>query len=366
MLRVLLLITDLQRGGTPLRLLRTAQALRNTGIEPIVAALAGGGPLTPSFRQAGIPTFHAEASGPRDVSCLFRLRRLVVETDPDLVHSTLFHANIAARLVGRSGRNRPIVTASATIEVERRWHRLCETLTSRWSDWHVANSRAVARHLVTELGFPPERVVVIPNPVDIAGIEAVPAADRRAMNIPSDVPLVAWAGRMDPVKRIDLLLEALARLRPRRRFAAVLFGDGPERQRIESLVAELGLTDAVRLPGWRNDLAAWLKAADLLVLPSHTEGSPNVVLEAMAAGCCVLAADIPACRELIEPGRTGALFSGYNADSIASLIIDLLASPDRRRSLAAAARTVVSRGHRPETIAFQLSGLYHHAVKNLA
>ena len=109
---------------------------------------------------------------------------------------------------------------------------------------------------------------------------------------------------MDRVKRIELLFDALDRVRVSHQFSLVLAGDGAERSRWESLAKNRPWSADACFIGWTSDLG-WLRTADALMLPSLTEGMPNVVLEAMAAGCCVVASDIPACRELIDPGARG-------------------------------------------------------------
>ncbi len=362
MLRVLMLITDLQKGGTPLRLVRTARRLPDVGVRPIVASLAREGPLAADLRAAGIDAFSCGARHRLDAGCLPRLARLIRDLDPDLVHATLFHANLAARAVGRLDRARPIITASATIEVERPLHRLLESLTCRASDRHLANSRAVARHLVKDLGFPAQRVAVVPNVLDLDALDRATPIDRMGENLPPDVPLLVWAGRMDPVKRLPLLVRALACLKRSIDFRAVLLGDGPHRRSVESAVRDGGLTGFVRLPGWRDDVARWLKSAEVFVLPSRTEGAPNALLEAMACGCCVVASDIPACREALDPGVTGLLCDADDPEPYAEAILALLHDPVRRQSMAQAAGVCVQTHHNPQTIVARLADLYRSTV----
>lgn len=360
--RVLLLVTDLQPGGTPLRIVRTARALPGFGVEPVVGCLAPRGPLSAVLEGAGIETFSCDAGHRGDVGAVFRLARHIRRTDPDLIHATLFHSNLAARLVGRLDRPRPIITASATIEVERPLHRLGETLTRAWSDWHLANSNSVARHLRDDLGFPPERLVVMPNAVDVERIAAAAPVRRDAVGLPPDRPVVLWAGRMDPVKRLDALIDALDRIREVVPFALVLAGDGPERSRVEALVAGRAWARDARFLGWVPELAGWLKAADLVVAGSLTEGMPNVVLEAMAAGRCVVAADIPACREVITSGQTGILVDADRADRWHDPIRRVLGAPAERRRLGAAASRFVRERFALAPAVAELSAFYSRVL----
>lgn len=306
-IRVLYLATDLQRGGLPLRLCNLVRRLATQGVEPIVGCLATRGPLNDELLAAGIETFHCDARGGWDPTCLLRFAQIVRKVNPDLIHASLFHANLAVRLCGRMDRSRPVITSTVTIEVERRWHRRIEALTWGLSTLHVANSPAVATHLVEDLGFPPQVVRVIPNGIDIDAIDAAPPVSRASYRIRNDAPLIVWAGRMDPVKNLDTLVDAILLLRRRRDVQAVLVGDGPERARIQTIVEALGLTPHIHFVGWSDNVAGWLKSADVLVFPSRTEGCPNVVLEAMAARCPIVASRIPAHLDVLGGGHLGAM-----------------------------------------------------------
>ena len=100
MIRVMLLSTDLERGGLPLRIARMAPLLRNVGIEPVVGCLASRGPLAEQLEQQGIETFACGGRGRFDAACLGKLVRLLRHYSPDVLHAALFHANLAARLEG--------------------------------------------------------------------------------------------------------------------------------------------------------------------------------------------------------------------------------------------------------------------------
>ncbi|HPF40770.1 MAG TPA: glycosyltransferase [Phycisphaerae bacterium] len=328
-IRVLYLSTDLQRGGLPLRLVQLVRRLATMGVTPIVGCLAARGPLNDVLEAEGIETFHCDARGGWDPTCLLRFARVVRRVNPDLIHASLFHANLAARLCGRIDRSRPVITSTVTIEVERRWHRRIEGLSCGLSSAHVANSDAVASHLVDELGFPPGLTRVIPNGIDIDAIDAAPPISRASFGIRNDTPLVVWAGRMDPVKNVDTLIEAVVRVNQRRGVQLALVGDGPDRRRIQTLVDNCAASPCVSFVGWSDNVAGWLKSADALVFPSRTEGCPNVVLEAMAARCPVIASRIPPHAQLLADGAAGRLCAWNDPAEFAGAILEELAADGR-------------------------------------
>lgn len=356
--RVLMLSTDLQRGGLPLRLQRLALRLRRTEFEPIVGCLAPPGPISEELAREGVATFSCDARGALDASCIGRLARIVRHHAPDIVHAALFHANLAARLVGRAGHDRPIITSTVTIEIERPWHRWLEAATSGLSDVHVANSNAVAAHLVDDLCFSPSRVVVIPNGIDLGDIAGVTAMTRRELGVEDDAFLVVWAGRMDPVKQLETFIEVIGRLSNSRKTAAILLGDGPARLGLEQLVAARGLQHVVRIFGWTPNVAAVFKAADCLLFPSRTEGSPNTVIEAMASGCPVVASDIAPCRELIHSGVSGLLCPVGDADAFAAALRRIADESGLAARLRRAAMEAVHARHDMAHVVAQWTRLY--------
>jgi glycosyltransferase involved in cell wall biosynthesis len=334
------------------------------GFEPIVGSLSPAGPVTQQLEAAGIETFACNARGPTDLSCLARLAKVIRNHNPDLIHSSLFHANLACRLVGKLDRPRPIITSTVTIEQERRWHLWLESATIGLSDIHVANSRAVATHLANDLGIPANRICVIRNGLDLTKIESAKPIDRAQHGISQNQKLIVWAGRMDPVKNLKVLIEVIDRLSANFDLRAVLLGDGPSRPEIESLIHERALTNQITLLGWSPEVVCWLKSADALIFPSFTEGSPNVVLEAMASGCPVIASNIPACRELIQNHVSGRLIPPENAAAFTQAATEILANKPLAQSLAAAASATVQLRHDIRVIASQWSDLYLRLLKH--
>ncbi len=361
--RVLMLATDLERGGLPLRLVRLAVRLPPLGIEPVVGCLAGEGPLHSLLRDAGVATFACGARAPRDLSALARLAGFIRSFSPDLIHASLLHANVAARLLGRLDRPRPIITATVTIEIERAWHRWLECLTGGLSDVHLANSTAVAEHLQVDLGFSPGQVVTVPNGLDLAAIAAASPIDRQAHGLRHDLPLVMWAGRMDPVKDLFTWVEAVARLRRRLSVQAVLLGDGPQRQAVQRRIADLGMSDVIVMAPWSDAIWSWLKAADVLLFTSQTEGSPNVVIEAMLCRCPIVAADVPALRELIAPGCHGLLCPVGDVAAFSASLEWMLMQRGSAQEMAARAAERAAARHDLARIACRMADLYHELIR---
>lgn len=331
-MRVALLVTDLERGGTPLRLAGLARRLRQAGVEVQVGCLAPPGPVSALLAADGIPSFACDARGRYDALTLVRLARHLDRIRPDLIHATLTHANLAARLVGDWLRL-PVVTSTATIEVERRWHLLVERLTAGMDRGHLVNSQTLARHVAERFGVARERIHVVPPLVDPLPRRMERAAARRQLGLTDDALVIAWVGRFDPVKRLDLAVRCIELLADAPR-VFLIAGDGPARQQVEARVARSPARAAIRLLGWQEDVSPVLAAADVFLFPSLTEGMPNAVLQALAAGLPVVGSDIPALRELSGPEQRLLLVPGTTAEDYAAALRRLWRDRELRDELA--------------------------------
>lgn len=345
-MRIVLLVTDLERGGTPLRLARLALGLRERGVLVTAGCLAPPGPVSVELERCGVETFACGARGPWDWLALRRLAEHLGRFRPDLIHATLTHANVAARLVGWALRI-PAVGSTATIEVERPLHVFLERRTGFLDEAHIVNSRAVAAHVMERFGADPARIRIVPPLVRRPDRPADRAEARRRLGLPPGAPVVAWVGRFDPAKRVDWLVRAAAD--PRCATAHfVLAGDGPLRAEVESLARDLGADARVHVLGWREDVWTVYAAADVLALPSLTEGMPNAALEALSAGVPVVGSAIPSLRELADLGAPVFALSRDEPEALAQSLAELAQDRARAHQLGSVARQWAVRRFDPQ------------------
>ncbi len=185
------------------------------------------------------------------------------------------------------------------------------------------------RHRVIQLGISPENVHVAYQGV-ASDFAIGNRADARArLNLPASDPTLLWVGRMDPVKGLDVLLDACTILRSRKvAFRLHLVGDGPERSHIESGISSRGLSELVHVAGHvpHDALPDWYRAADLTILPSHSEGVPNVLRESLACGTPFVASRVGGISELINGDRSLLVPPG-NAEALAMAISHMFVNP---------------------------------------
>jgi len=308
-IRVTYLITDLETGGVPLHLYRLARRLLPEQVRPRVISLADRGPVGDMLSRAGIPVLACGARSVRDLGALVRLWQLLRGDSPDVLHALLFHANVAARIVGPLAGvpTHRIVCEIQTVERERPWHLVVDNLTCRLCRCEIGNSVSVVEHLRRCAHIPASRLRCEPGAVDLSAIASAEPASRAELGLPDDEPVVLWTGRLDPVKGFEQMLGAFAELCADRPARFVLAGEGDERPAVEKLIRAHHLEDRVTLLGRRSDVPALLKMADVFLFCSRTEGMPNALAEAMGAGLPVVATDVPGCRDLVRHGQTGLL-----------------------------------------------------------
>ena len=180
------------------------------------------------------------------------------------------------------------------------------------------------------------------TPVSSARISAL----RRELGLDDHVKVLLSVGRLSHEKgHADLIREFPEILRRNKDIPLrlVLVGEGPERDRIEALCRQLGLTEAVTLTGQQDDVSPFYAIADVFVLPSHSEGSPNVLLEAMAAGVPVVATAVGGIPEIVTSERDGLLVRKKDGQDLADAITRLLTDKALRERLVGSAIDVISK-----------------------
>lgn len=223
---------------------------------------------------------------------------------------------------------RKLICEIQTVEIERRWHVTVGGMTHRLGHCVVGNSPSVVDHLRRRAFMVRSRLRCVPGGVDAEAIRGAPRATPAELGLMPDVPLVLWVGRLDPVKGLDELVAAFARLVRQTSAQLVLVGGGAYEGTVRRCIRKRGLDDRVHMLGARTDVGSLLKLADVFVLPSRTEGMPNALLEAMAAGRPIVTTDVPGCRDLIEHEHTGLLVGSRDEVALCDAMARLL--KDRR------------------------------------
>lgn len=344
-MRLLLFMPDLAGGGAQRTLVNLANAFAARGHDVTLCIARGSGPardwLAPAVRLVDL------ACG-RTRNAVRPLARVIGQIQPDTILATIIDANIAAWLAHRLARSRARLVLRETNSHRVRDDlgvvlRFLAGMAYRRADKVIALSHGVGEELAMTYRLPPERITVIHNPVDVAGIRAAAETTRRAP--PPFAPgakLIVGVGRLTRQKGFDRLIPMVARLGGDVRLALV--GAGPDRAQLQALAAESGLGDRLLLPGFVADVTPWLAHADAFALPSRWEGFGHVIVEAMAAGVPVAAYDCPhGPRDIICDGENGLLVPDGDEAAFTAALDSLLRDTALAARLRDAARADIER-----------------------
>lgn len=332
-LTVCQLLHTLQVGGAEMLASRLARQWRDTCRFHFVC-LDFLGTLGEQLRAEGFPVEVLQRKPGFDWRCVYRLANLLRRERVDIIHAhqyTPFFYGIMARLVYRDppvlftehGRHFP--------DYPRRKRMVVNRLLLERRDRVVGVGDAVRQALIVNEGFPKPRVGVIYNGIDTAafanGVHDH-VAIRRDMGVePRDFVMLQVA-RLDYLKDHATALRTVARLRAQLpQIKLVLVGEGPERPKIQELIDHHQLAHHVRLLGQRQDIARLLRAADLFLLTSISEGIPLTVIEAMAAGLPVVSTRVGGLSEVVIEGETGLLAPSGDDAGLAERLLRLANDP---------------------------------------
>jgi glycosyltransferase involved in cell wall biosynthesis len=334
-IRVLQLITSLERGGAENHLLALLTHADRRAFELETAVLSGEGELVPVFRTAGIPVHLLKARNRFDPLALGRLGRLLREGHFDILHSHLFRADIYAGLaVARLGERRPLLVSTRHNDDRfflNPFVGLVHYGVSARQDLIIAISDHIARFTVSRGVRHPERVRRVYHglePPVTKALEREGQHIRQELGIGPDEFLVGNVGRLALQKgqrhliaAMPLLLERVPRAR------AIIAGGGDLEDYLRDLASEIGVANRVHVLGPRKDVPALMHAIDVFVMPSIWEGFGLVLLEAMAAGRPIVASRVATIPEVVADGESGLLVPAGDPLALATALAELAEQP---------------------------------------
>lgn len=324
MLRVALVITELEVGGAERCLTNLALGLDRARFEPVVYSLAPRpreerAALVRELEAAGVPLHFL---GLTHWSQFFRGVKTLAEKlraqRANVVQTFLFHANV---LGTRAAKRAGIEHVCTGIRVaDPRWARgLVERIATLGASRFVCVSQGVAAQC-RQRGFDAKKLVVIPNGIDVERWKNAEPADLTSFGIPAGRRMFLFVGRLDRQKGIyDLLGLVLDVLKQVATHDFLVVGDGPLRKELNSWTSDPD-GERIHIVGWQADVPAIMAASDLLLLYSGWEGMPNAVLEAMAAGKAVLMLPVQGDDELLGPMRDDQSADDLYVDRVVEML----------------------------------------------
>lgn len=260
----------------------------------------------------------SDFGGDFDPFALLRARKTLRELRPDVVFTNFNKESWQFGLAGKLAKVPVVARHGFTLWTEKAHHKyLAERVLSRV----IVNAPSIC-DAYQELGIVPRKLDVVLNGVREA--KQSHGKLRRFLSLSSSTLLLASAGRLESQKRFDRMLRILAGLKGERSVTLVIFGRGPLEKELEKLTAELKLTERVRFLGFDPQFASLIGDADLFLMTSDEEGSPNAVLEAMAAGVPVLGFDVGAVKEVMGAELSRFVVESGNEEAFAERLNEIL------------------------------------------
>jgi glycosyltransferase involved in cell wall biosynthesis len=336
-MRILHCISSMSGGGAERQLAYLARELGGLGWE-VHVALTRRGENWNRLQHSSAVVHEVPTRSAYDARLFGSLRRIVADVKPDIIQTWLLQMEMLGGLAAIAQR-RPWVFCERASEgvYPRSLKNVSRRIIARFASAIVSNSAAGDRYWRDRLGDRTRRYV-IRNGIPLAEIAAAPAETGEEIGLGPRDPLVLFAGRLEPEKNIATLLDALELILTRHdQIRVVLCGRGSLRPAVARWIDTHRLVGRVIIIGYTPRLWGWMKRANVFVSSSLAEGSPNVVLEAMACGVPLVASDIPEHRELVDESAA-VLVKPTSAARLAEAVEGVLRDPGPAAARARAAR----------------------------
>lgn len=355
-------------GGTELNAIRSAQSLDRDEFEIVVYHLTDRGPLRQRYEELGIELIHTPISNLysartalQAVEACRDLRRRKI----DVVHSHDIYSNIFIATWAR-------LITSGTVICSRRWGPIASDPRLQWVNRQASrfahailtNSRAIGEFIATHEGVPKRKIRYVPNFVDDNAFEIMPDEDcqamRRRWGVPEDAYVVGSVSRLVPVKNLRLLLDAAPAIDSGGHF--VIVGDGPCRPELENRAKRNGVYERVHFVGEMIAPENLHSYFDLSVSCSHSEGFPNSLIEAMAAGRPVVATNVGGVPDAVEDQVTGLLVEADSRERFVEAVNRMIRNPTLSSRCGMNARRVASSKFSRDVVIAELQSIYRHSA----
>ncbi len=324
---------------------------------------AGESPVAAAARNAGLPVATILERRRWDTGVIPQLRRIIADYRPDILESRNIKSHFLVRMLGLHKRY-PWVAWNHGY-TERDWLDRAYSQLDRWSLQAAFRVVTVCRPFAETLerrGIDGRKTTILHNfvkpfvPAPTEDVEGL----RRSLGVQNQAVILA-VGRLSSEKGHAILLQAAARLEKMNEapdFRVVVVGDGPEQENLQRLTARLGIGQRIVMAGFQADVRPYYCLSTLLALPSYSEGSPNVVLEAMAAGLPIAATAAGGVPEILEDGVTGLMVTPGDPQAMAEAILRILRDKALASRLAAAARSCAQSKYTPQAYRRSLTEFY--------
>lgn len=356
------LIWGLTPGGAEQQLATIVTGLDSEKYRVAVGCLSVRGEVADYLESNGIEVDFIKKRPGADYFGYRRLRALLARRKIDILHTHIFTANLWGRLAGKAAKIPVLISHEhSDFSLEKGTRRIIDRLLAYRTKKIIAVSEDLRKRIIFEEGILPDKVLTIKNGIDWGRMKPrhTRLEMRRALGISGENVLVGIVGALEPRKDHHTFLQAAriaVTLAPELRFLVV--GDGPMRDELEKEVLALHIKDFIQFAGLRSDIPDLLRALDIYVSSSTTEGISIALLEAMYMGLPVIATDVGGTPEVVRDDETGLLVPKSNPDIMAEMLVRLAGNPEERRKLGQAGYNLAVNEFSADSMVAKISDLY--------
>jgi len=310
-MRVIQVIGTLQVGGAENQVVQLANGFLLKGIDSHFVCLTDADTQNSKAIESSVKKYILPLLKRKQVSCVVRMVNLFRDIHPDIVQSHMFHTNLYVAIAARIAQV-PVVIA--TEHGKNLWkntihHFIERQIISPLVSMRIAVSEDIKNIRIASGDVPEKKIAVVPPCVNLPA-EPISLENGRLLRIGA-------VGRLVEAKNYPMLIRVLAQLLAMNVPARVTFiGDGPERNKLETLSFALGVEKFIQFSGFQDDVSKWLKKFDVIAFSSIREGTPVAMLEAMAAGVPVVATDVGGIPDVIDDGVNGLLIPSQDVSAM--------------------------------------------------
>ena len=381
-------ITELDPGGAERALFELVTRLDKTKWEPVVISLQSGGEIAHKLRDHHITVHELNSRSTWSFfKTLWKLRRLLKQTQPQILHTYLFHANVLGRIAGWLSGIPYIISGVRVAEKQKKWHLWADGITQPFVSLNICVSKGVQTFCHKAGYMKLAKSTVIPNGVHYETYANASPISRESLGLSEHDFVFLSIGRLSPQKGYIPLLKTLANWQHKpSRFKLLIAGDGEQRDEILRLITQHNLTGCIKLLGRRNDIPKLLATADACLQCSLWEGMPNAILEAMAAGKPIITTDVEGIEELLQKPPThtssragekvvadsecdvvapsGWIYQCGDDPALRDHIVELMNSPKMANTRANNAQSIVREHFTWDNVAKMHTEIYENLLKH--
>ncbi|MFQ5813182.1 MAG: glycosyltransferase family 4 protein [Anaerolineae bacterium] len=361
--RMLQLVKPMRQEGFDIEML---VLYRRKGAVPLIH------PLIDKARNHGLKAEQLEDKAKLSPKDIFYIAQRLKRERFSLIHTHGYKANVLGGIAAKLAGVKSVATVHLHTETtyRLRLYKIIDLLALRFFPKVIAVSESLRQYLIAN-GLPPKKVVTVHNAVDLGAFTPGVSLNndkalKNRLGIGGDQHTVSIIGRLTSQKGHHYFLESANRILevlPETRFLVV--GDGPLREDLEGLSLSLGIAQAVRFLGYRQDIATLMSMSDVIAMPSLKEGLPYVLLEALALARPVVGTKVGGIPEVIKHGETGFLVPPKDSKGLAEAIIQVLRNPEEAASLGERGRELVSREFNVETMVQKVAAVYAEVLSGV-